>query len=131
MGSVHVGEVEDAGDGGEAVDEGWEGAADVGDDEGYVWAAGDGAAEEEVDYGAGGVEEEFEHGPGVLWEGDGFDVSRGEAGGGGVDEDDGFTAVELGEDWVEGFVAQVGAVVVCFHGEAVGVQRVEGVSDFF
>lgn len=101
----------------------------MGDYERYVWTARHCPAEEEVHHGAGGVEEEFEHRPRVLGEGNCL-VARGQTGGGGVDEDDGFPAVYLVEDRVEGFVPEVRPVVVRLHGEAVGMQSIEGVGDF-
>ena len=51
----------------DAFEDGRQGGAGVGKDEGNVGVAGDGAGEEEIGGGAGGVEEELEHGVGILW----------------------------------------------------------------
>ncbi|KAI6876591.1 hypothetical protein KC338_g76 [Hortaea werneckii] len=85
-----------------AREERGEGAAEVGQDNLQIRTPLDGPAHEEVGHDAGGVEEEFEHGVGVLGSQRG-----GFGGGGGVDEDGGVPAIELVEDRVEGWVAEV------------------------
>lgn len=99
------------------------------DDKRDLGTPGHGAAEKQIHDRARGVEEELEHRSGILWERDRCVAGR-HARRRGVDEDDALPPVDLVEDRIQRFVAQVHAVVVRLHREAVCVQRVERVGDF-
>ena len=110
-----------------AVDEVGQGAAGVGEDDLAVGVGAQGVGDDEVDGCAAGFVRVVEH-----WLGEGWVDEMRVDGVGGVDEDDGVAAVELGPDRCQVCVAEVVVVgaVACKEGHAVCVEDVEDISNF-